>query len=286
MEEKTIPLASTRQLGQSEQDSQAPYDAVSNAYDVTRRPDPRLADAILERLRPDHGKTYLDLGCGTGNYLAEFAARGYAMIGLDLSQGMLRVAQEKSRNSEFICAPAEKMPMADASVAGAFSCLAVHHFNDLEAMAGEVYRVLEPGARFVIFTTDPSQTRTFWLNEYFGELMRSSESLMPSVTRLVTVLQRVGFRPVKVSTWDIPENMVDLFLYGAKHQPALYLHDEVRQGITRFRRAGQSRMVQEGCRRLEEDIRSGRFRKVLDQHPSACGDYTFITGCKAAARSE
>jgi len=271
---------SLKALDQIERDAPAPYDRVSNAYDVTRRPDARLTEAIRERLRPELGKKYLDVGCGTGNYLAEFAARGYAMTGLDLSEGMLRVAREKSPDSDFICAPAEKMPVPGASMAGAFSCLAVHHFEDLEAMAREVYRVLEPNARFVIFTTEPSQTQTFWLNEYFGELMRSSESLMPPVTRLVTVLQRAGFHPVNVSTWDIPEDMVDLFLYGAKHQPALYLRDDVRHGITRFRRAGQSRSVQEGCRRLEQDILAGRIRNVLDRHPSICGDYTFITACK------
>jgi ubiquinone/menaquinone biosynthesis C-methylase UbiE len=259
----------------------APYDKVSNAYDATRKPDPRLTNAILEQLRPQSRGKYLDVGCGTGNYLAELARQGYAMVGLDVSVGMLGVAREKSATSEFIHSPAERIPLADASMAGAFSCLAVHHFADLEAMARELHRVLKPSARFVIFTTDPCQTRTFWLNEYFGELMRSSESLMPSVTRIVTALQRAGFRPVNVSTWDIPEDMVDLFLYGAKRQPALYLRDDVRQGITRFRNAKQSRSVEEGCRKLEDDIRSGRIAKVLQDYPSVCGDYTFIAACKS-----
>jgi hypothetical protein len=88
---------------------------------------------------------------------------------------------------------------------------------------------------------------------------------------------------VDVSTWDIPKDMVDLFLYGAKHQPALYLQDDVRHGITRFRKAGESRSVQEGYRRLEQDILAGRIRNVLDRYPSDCGDDTFITGYKPGA---
>jgi ubiquinone/menaquinone biosynthesis C-methylase UbiE len=85
------------------------------------------------------------------------------------------VCTRKSPSSEFINAPADKMPVSSESLAGAFSCLAVHHFEDLEAMAREVYRVLEPNVRFVIFTAAPSQTCTFWLNEYFGEMMRSGD---------------------------------------------------------------------------------------------------------------
>jgi hypothetical protein len=41
-------VTSTKDLRRAEREPRAPYDTVSNAYDVTRRPDPRLVDAILD----------------------------------------------------------------------------------------------------------------------------------------------------------------------------------------------------------------------------------------------
>ncbi len=40
-------------------------------------------------------KKILELGCGTGNYTKIFAVRGYSITGVDLSESMLRVAQQK-----------------------------------------------------------------------------------------------------------------------------------------------------------------------------------------------
>src|SRR5207249_1730444 len=38
----------------------------------------------------------IDLGCGTGRLLLDFAARGFAVLGVDLSEEMLRVAAQKA----------------------------------------------------------------------------------------------------------------------------------------------------------------------------------------------
>ncbi|NTV90749.1 MAG: class I SAM-dependent methyltransferase [Clostridiales bacterium] len=41
-----------------------------------------------------------DLGCGTGSFCVEMARRGYDMIGIDLSEDMLSIAQTKARDNE------------------------------------------------------------------------------------------------------------------------------------------------------------------------------------------
>jgi SAM-dependent methyltransferase len=53
---------------------------------------------VDERLRA-HGAsagTLLDLGCGTGVHALEFARRGWAVIGIDLSEAMIRKAQAQA----------------------------------------------------------------------------------------------------------------------------------------------------------------------------------------------
>lgn len=44
-----------------------------------------------------HPELVLDLACGTGNITVPMAKRGYDMIGVDISEEMLRIASEKAR---------------------------------------------------------------------------------------------------------------------------------------------------------------------------------------------
>ena len=43
----------------------------------------------------------LDLGCGTGNITKRLAARGYDMIGVDISASMLEIAGKKNENKDY-----------------------------------------------------------------------------------------------------------------------------------------------------------------------------------------
>jgi SAM-dependent methyltransferase len=52
----------------------------------------RYVDSIIKRYAP-RAATLLELGCGTGRYTAEFAAMGYRVHGVDLSEDMLNEAR-------------------------------------------------------------------------------------------------------------------------------------------------------------------------------------------------
>ncbi|UCD17698.1 MAG: class I SAM-dependent methyltransferase [Candidatus Zixiibacteriota bacterium] len=54
---------------------------------------------ILKELRLPEGAAILDVGCGTGRHTVELARRGYLMTGVDLSEGMLRIAAEKAESA-------------------------------------------------------------------------------------------------------------------------------------------------------------------------------------------
>src|SRR3954452_23572667 len=59
---------------------------------------PRIFDA-MPRLQ---GLTVLDLGCGVGDVAAEFVARGARVIGIDMSEELLREAKSRQlANAEF-----------------------------------------------------------------------------------------------------------------------------------------------------------------------------------------
>lgn len=71
------------------------FDEHAPIYDeneFTRNTVPEV-DFILEELQLPAGAAILDVGCGTGRHAVELARRGYAVTGLDLSEGMLRRAE-------------------------------------------------------------------------------------------------------------------------------------------------------------------------------------------------
>src|SRR5262245_35344471 len=53
------------------------------------------ADLAFTERHCDRPGRLLDLGCGTGRLLVPFARRGYWVLGVDLSEEMLRVVGEK-----------------------------------------------------------------------------------------------------------------------------------------------------------------------------------------------
>lgn len=76
----------------------APYYDALNADVPYEEMAARLDRAIRETFsRPDI--CILDLGCGTGNMTIPLARRGYELIGLDLSDDMLTVADSRAREA-------------------------------------------------------------------------------------------------------------------------------------------------------------------------------------------
>lgn len=75
-------------------DSFAPYyDAFTAGYQAERWTG-RLAD-LAERVGGISGRRLLDVGCGTGKSAAPMIARGWEVVGSDVSEGMLEVARER-----------------------------------------------------------------------------------------------------------------------------------------------------------------------------------------------
>lgn len=53
--------------------------------------------------------TLCELACGTGNMTSRLHSRGYDITGVDISSDMLRVAQAKTKDIDFICSDMSKL---------------------------------------------------------------------------------------------------------------------------------------------------------------------------------
>jgi len=97
----------------------------------------------------------LNLGCGTGLFEEALARRHPAtvVVGLDVTQQMLREAKAKSGDSSstfFLNALAEELPFASAQFDAVVCANAFHHFRRPARVLQEARRVLCPGGWLVL----------------------------------------------------------------------------------------------------------------------------------------
>jgi SAM-dependent methyltransferase len=137
------------------------------------------------------GRRVLDVGCGTGRFLAALGERGARVWGIDPSPEM--VEQAGKRGSAKV-ARAEQMPFKEGWFERAVLWLTVHLVDRPRAF-DELRRVLAPEGRVAIATFDPSHFDCFWLNELFPTLERIDRERFPSEEALSTELQDAGFDP-------------------------------------------------------------------------------------------
>jgi len=123
------------------------FDARSNPYTVSRR-----ARALASHVR---GKS-LEVGGGTAAVIAALKDRSRATHS-DIAFRMCRIARQKVDRPS-VCLDAEQIPFADASIETVVSAEMVYYLLRPERFATEAYRVLKPGGRLVLSTTNPMMT--------------------------------------------------------------------------------------------------------------------------------
>ena len=90
----------------------------------------------------------LDLGCGTGDSWRSLrtSVDQWQVIGVDIQWDRVQIAHHKysSRGWRYLCARGENIPLADASLDGAFCQVALPYMHIPRVLA-ELHRVLTPG---------------------------------------------------------------------------------------------------------------------------------------------
>ena len=68
------------------------YDTIGRSYTQTRRPDPRIVDALVNHLALPQGSLIADIGAGTGSYTNALADRGFVIHAVEPSAVMRQQA--------------------------------------------------------------------------------------------------------------------------------------------------------------------------------------------------
>lgn len=133
----------------------------------------------------------LDIGCGTGRFLAQLAEVAKAW-GVDASPEMLEVAKTRAAGAGLRRGTAEELPFKDGWFERATMWL-VAHLVDRQRAFAEARRILAPEGRFAVATFDPSYFDSFWLNELFPSMEAADRERFPTATGLERELRDAGF---------------------------------------------------------------------------------------------
>src|SRR5918912_3501299 len=104
---------------------------------------------LLAEARP--GERVLDLGCGSGRFVAELREAGADPVGVEIAEAALERARAVAPGADLrLLEPDGSLPLEHASVDLVWCSEVLEHVADTEHVLLEARRVLRPGGRILI----------------------------------------------------------------------------------------------------------------------------------------
>jgi SAM-dependent methyltransferase len=227
--------------------------AVGDAYEsYVGRWSRRVAEEFVRWLGVPAGRTWLDVGCGTGALTASVlaAADPTGIVGVDPSEPFLTTAKGRiaDTRASFRAGDARSLPLPDDHVDVVVSGLALNFVPDPARAAAEIVRVTRPGGMAAAYVWDyaggMAMMRHFWdaaadLDPAAAELDEGPRFPLCRPEALRQLWVDAGLDPVTVRAIDIPTVFADFddywtpFLGGQGPAPsyAMSLSEERRQAL-------------------------------------------------------
>jgi demethylmenaquinone methyltransferase / 2-methoxy-6-polyprenyl-1,4-benzoquinol methylase len=147
--------------------------------------------------------TILDVGCGTC-VLEEMMGGGGITVGVDLTEGMLRVGQGKRIPgvASLLRSDGERLPFKESSFDAVVSCYVVKYCSP-ELLVPEMARVLKPGGRLVVYDFAKPRGRLWPLNAlyvYGGVRVVGALLEMAGLSASTTFTELPGI--IAATSWD------------------------------------------------------------------------------------
>lgn len=113
--------------------------------------------------RKHRGERVLEIGCGTGCDLLQFAKNGAVATGVDITPRHLDLARQRvGDRATVVRGDGRSLPFPDASFDYVYSHGVLHHSDQPRQVVQEIFRVLRPGGRFNIHVYALISYFTFW----------------------------------------------------------------------------------------------------------------------------
>jgi len=197
-------------------DNQVDYDRIAPGYNrrfVEGSGMRGIATALLALARggaPAEGEDaarILEVGCGTGYWLASLRSATDQLYGLDLSAGMLAQARLREEGLVLTRGRACQLPFADACADLVYCVNAIHHFRRQRDFVFEARRLLRPGGALVVAGLDPRAHRHRWyIYDYFVSTYETDLARFPSWGAVMDWMVEAGFEGIE---WQLVERIED-----------------------------------------------------------------------------
>jgi demethylmenaquinone methyltransferase/2-methoxy-6-polyprenyl-1,4-benzoquinol methylase len=179
MPEMKLSQISYNRVARSEKETEKYYSRLSSTYDFLAASEKKFINQGLALLNPSAGESILEIGFGTGHaqLIIARAVQGGLSTGMDLSEGMSRLAQNKVVKAGFtdrislICSNTLPMPFQEEIFDGVFSSFTLELFDSpqIPLVLKECRRVLKPGGRLVIVSLSKDQPLP-WMGRLYESL--------------------------------------------------------------------------------------------------------------------
>jgi ubiquinone/menaquinone biosynthesis C-methylase UbiE len=178
----------------------------------------------------------LDVGCGQGIDLCEYARAGARVTGIDLTPRHVELARrhlaDLGLDGTVVLGDAEQLPFADNQFDRVSSNGVLHHTPSMQAALSEIYRVLRPDGRATIIVYNRNSWH-FWAHQVLvrgilkGRLFRK-----PSLVSLLYAVERGSGRPLVnlYSQYQVRQMLVDAGFSHAETAVSPFRKTESRLG--------------------------------------------------------
>jgi len=146
----------------------------------------RRAEVTAHLLQPKRYDSILDVGCGDGYQLSYIVRRTHRITGIDISLKKLKVAREKVKGVDYICASSENLPFKREIFSKVMCLELLEHLPNPNKTLKEIQRVLKNVGTLIVSVPYKGNI-TFTLNTrgeltaLYGHLHSFDEQRLASV---------------------------------------------------------------------------------------------------------
>ena len=242
------------------------YDIIATAYDRRYKENDLsgVKHVLFDFIGGDRSAHILEVGCGTGHWLALLDSQEYHPIGIDASRPMVDQAKTKIPHPALIHGYAEALPLKTASLDRIFCINAFHHFSDKTAFLTEARRLLRCEGRLMSVSLDPhTNCEHWWVYDYFPQVIALDKGRYLPVHTIRQMMMDCGFTgshtlEAQHIVYRIPAREAIDHGHLAKtstSQLALLSDDEYVQGIRQIQRDIERAETRNEVLTLSADLR-------------------------------